>query len=261
MGLKKKIRVGLRKIGLIRDVEAIKKEQANYFFTLFEGTVAYGPLVGVKMRKNQWWSIRDIPSKLFGVYESEVVHEIVKCSSKCDLFVNIGAADGFFGVGFVKGGFFKKSACFEISSEARLEIAEVAKLNRVCSKVKIFGEATVKFLERIREVKKGKAFFLIDIEGAEFALLTDEFIRLCSKCPIIVEIHDWLVADGEEEMRELRQRVLTRYNIEVLQTKSRDLSAFTELDFLPDAERWMVCDEGRGKKMEWWYLTPKKISA
>ena len=54
MGLKKKIRRGLRAIGFIRDVDAIKKEQSEYFYSLFNGLVAYGPLVGVKLEKTQW---------------------------------------------------------------------------------------------------------------------------------------------------------------------------------------------------------------
>ena len=97
---------------------------------------------------------------------------------------------------------------------------------------------------------------LIDIEGAEFDFLTADVIESLASCHVIIELHDWLVKDGAVLREQLVARLASRFRVNIVHTGARDLSQFPELAELPDSERWLICDEGRGRAMEWLFLEP-----
>jgi len=256
MGLKKAIRRKLRSFGLLRDVEAIKISQARHYFELFDGTVAYGAFAGFKLQKGQYWNHYDISAKLFGLYEQQVTAQIVALSRDFGTFIDIGAADGYFGVAAVSQGYFDKSYCFEIQPAGQQSIARAAALNGAEDKVEILGAADAGELSRVLNGHAGGAVVLIDIEGAEFDFLTDQVIESLAGCHVIIELHDWCVADGLAKRDGLLSRLEKTFRCQVVTMGQRDLSGLTELDHLPDSERWLVCDEGRGRSMEWLFLAP-----
>ncbi|MEC8263039.1 MAG: hypothetical protein VX017_06970 [Pseudomonadota bacterium] len=256
MGLKKAIRRRLRRIGMLRDVEAVKIEQAARYFAMFGGVVAHGPFSGFRMQKTQYWNHYDATAKLFGLYEKEVADRLVALSASHDTFIDIGAADGYFGVAAVCCGHFRQSVCFEISPAGRQSIRHAAELNGVADRVDIRGEADAAELKQVIDRCPGPAAVLIDIEGAEFAFLTDEVIDSLASCHVIIELHDWLTEDGVALRDGLMDRLSGRFRSHIVHTGARDLSNFPELADLPDSERWLVCDEGRGRSMEWLFLEP-----
>ena len=256
MGLKKTIRRQLRRIGMLRDVEAVKIEQAARYFAMFNGVVAHGPLTGFQMQQTQYWSHYDATAKLFGLYEKEVADRLVALSASHDTFIDIGAADGYFGVAAVCCGHFNRSVCFEISPTGRQSIQHAAALNNVADKVEIHGEADAAELKEVLDQCPARAAVLIDIEGAEFAFMTDEVIDSLAGCHVIIELHDWLVEDGPALRDQLMKRLSGRFHSRIVHTGARDLSPFPELVDLPDSERWLICDEGRGRSMEWLFLDP-----
>lgn len=259
MGLKKQIRNHLRNVGFLRDVPAIKAEQAAHFYDLFDGIVAYGPLKGFRLQKSQWWTRFDIGPKLFGLYEKEVAELLVSLSATRSVFVDVGAADGYFGVAAVSQGYYEKSYCFEIAEAGRHSIAETAQLNDVFRHVTILGEASLAALRSIPQDELVNAAILIDIEGAEFDFLSDDVLALLGSCHLIIELHDWMLPDGEAKRAALFSRIAPHFDHKVFRVGLRDLSGFAELDKLPDSERWLLCDEGRGQSMEWVSLTPRSV--
>jgi hypothetical protein len=74
---------------------------------------------------------------------------------------------------------------------------------------------------------------------------------------IIIEIHDFLVSNGEEKLNKLKNELMFYFNLTSFTTSERDLSKFTELNDYSDVDRWFTCVEGRGKQMAWWRLDPK----
>ena len=154
---------------MLRDVEAVKIEQAARYFAMFGGVVAHGPFSGFRMQQTQYWSHYDATAKLFGLYEKEVADRLVALSASHDTFIDIGAADGYFGVAAVCCGHFRQSVCFEISPTGRQSIRHAAELNGVADRVDIRGEADAAELKNVIDRCPGPAAVLIDIEGAEFA--------------------------------------------------------------------------------------------
>lgn len=256
MGLKKSIRRQLRRLGMLRDIEAVKIAQAQYYFALFDGVVAYGPFSGFRMQKTQYWSHYDATAKLFGLYEQEVAARLVSLSATHHTFIDIGAADGYFGVAAICCGHYQRSVCFELSPVGQQSIRHAAELNGVSDRVEIHGAADAAELREAIDRHPGPAAVLIDIEGAEFDFLTDDVIESLASCHVIIELHDWLVKDGAVLREKLMARLASRFKVSIFHTGARDLSQFPELAELPDSERWLICDEGRGRAMEWLFLEP-----
>ena len=242
---------------MLRDVQAIKEAQSRHYFDLFGGVVAHGPFRGFRMQWSQWWSQIDMAPKLFGLYEKEVADRLVALSRDRNVFIDIGAADGYFGVAAVSQGHYQTSHCFEIEEAGRRSIAKTAATNDVSDRIVIHGEASLPTLQTIPSQSLAEAVVLIDIEGAEFSFLDEDVLSLLANCPMIIELHDWLLPDGDRLKAALLKRIDAHFEAEIFQAGPRDLSEFAELENLPDTERWLICAEGRGRSMEWLALTPK----
>ena len=139
---------------------------------------------------------------------------------------------------------------FRDIARGRQSIRHAAELNGVADRVDVRGEADAAELKQVIDQCPGPAAVLIDIEGAEFAFLTDEVIDSLASCHVIIELHDWLTKDGAALRDSLMDRLSGRFRSHLVHTGARDLSNFPELADLPDSERWLVCDEGRGRSME-----------
>jgi len=226
----------------------------------FDSTVAYGPFTGLQLSDTSWWGAADRGSMLLGIYEKEVLDSVADFAQTSNTFIDIGAADGYYAVGAVASGLFEMAICFEISQEGQAAISKNAKRNGVSSKVHILGEATPDLLVEVREkysVDLSRTVFLIDIEGAEFGLVTAQFLREVSHSVLIIEIHDW-EARNAFEVEELASRAAQIFKVSWLTTGSRDMSIFQELSEWPDDDRWILCSESRRKLMRWLVLSPKE---
>ena len=72
-------------------------------------TVQHGLFKGLKLNKEQYWNSGDLGAKIYGFYEKdvqEIIYKIVK-KYKIKQFINIGSADGFFPIGFLRLKLFK----------------------------------------------------------------------------------------------------------------------------------------------------------
>lgn len=255
--LKKRLgKIIVKNFKLVEDTEATRLRLSQHFFDLFGGEVRYGELKGFKISRSSWWSTSDKGAKLFGLYEKEVLSEIHELSKSRDIFIDIGAADGFFGVSMVSQNLYSKSYCFEISEQGQHVISETARLNNSTKKISINGIANKDNLKNIPNEELSRSVVLIDIEGDEFDFMSDEIINILSSSVIIIEIHEWFFDDGLERLNALKNRLINVFHIETITTSSRDLSAFPELKLLHDNERWLLCSEGRGRLMEWLVLRP-----
>ena len=164
-------------------------------------------------------------------------------------------ADGYYGIGVLVGNMCKKSYCFEISEKGREVIAANAEANNVKDRVAILGEASQTFFNEIDETDRGDAVLLVDIEGAEFDVLTTAAFQAFARSTVIVEIHDW-VPDSQNKITRLRRQAAATHTVREFSTSARDLSGFGELKMLDDTSRWLLCSEGRPRLMSWYRFDP-----
>jgi len=197
-------------------------------------TVVSGPFSGMKLSKNSKWSrkVRDIPSKLLGMYEQEVQNKLVNLQkmNKKKYLINLGGGDGFYAIGVTKNNLFEKVIVYESDSLSRDIIDQNARLNKVENKLTIKEKAEESFLKEdfFKNINLKDCIFLIDIEGDEFKLLNSTNFSKLSDTIMIVEFHDSIDKSGNENS-EFLNKLKTFFAVEILTTGSRDLSKF---DFL-----------------------------
>jgi 3-dehydroquinate dehydratase len=130
-------------------------------------------------------------------------------------------------------------------------------MNGCLDKIQIVGEASAQSLYELSRDGQLEALVLIDIEGAEFELLSEEVLEILRKCSVIVEIHDFSVHEGNRKYIDLMNRAKQFFDVTTVTTTSRDLSHFPEFEDFSDHARWLLVSEGRGKRMTWLVMSPK----
>jgi hypothetical protein len=227
-------------------------------FNNFGGTVKYGPFAGMVLVQESSWGGKTRVPALLGFYEQEVLNELIQASSKYKNFIDLGAADGYYGVGVLVSGMFEKSFCYESSKTGRKAIAKNASVNRVSELVVIRGTARKGFELDFNEATRNESVLLVDIEGGEFDVLTLEVFEAFKKSVFIIEIHDWMVLHGEVKLQALEDRARKHFDIRKIRMGPRDPAAFPELKNFSDNERWLICSENRDLVQYWLILSPKR---
>ncbi|MCX9085007.1 MAG: hypothetical protein OIN87_09455 [Candidatus Methanoperedens sp.] len=231
---------------------------SKILYQTFDGTVMYGPFKGLKLDSNPRWSNRDYSSMLLGLYEKEILDSIITVPTSHRTFIDLGAADGYYGVGVLTNNLFDFSYCFEITKIGQKQIKSNTNLNNVSNRVKVFGKADENFYISLlnERVNLSKCVLLCDIEGGEFDLFSEKTFNAFKGSVIFIEIHEWH-KNGIEGFEKLKQRAERNFKITEFTTGSRNLSIYPELKNFSDTDRWLICSEGRGQLMTFLRLDPK----
>jgi hypothetical protein len=240
-------------------VELRRRILSRYYHRMFGGKIQQGPLKGFTIEFEPRWGPGDGASKLFGLYEQEVLAILEQASSRRSVLVNLGAADGYYGVGLVTTKIYSRALCYELDEEARGYLASSAQANGVADRIQIFGGATSGFAAdlRSRNIALADVLVLCDIEGAEFDIFDADCLKSLKGAEVVIELHEFMVADGPLKLEALVDRARQHFHVHLFKTGYRDLSGIRELDLLSDSDRWLVCSEGRTKMMSWLHLTPR----
>ena len=275
MNILQKIQELVKEVGLFNTsikiflflINSIKIKRKNPFYLrrvkigyelseLYKSQIQYGPFKGLLLPVSYSWGKSDRASMLLGLYEKEILNILQNLSGNQKYFVNLGAADGYYGAGVLVNNLFKKSICFELSEYGRKIIYEVAKKNNVLDRIEIRGIADKYFYNHISDEIINNSLLFVDIEGAEFNVLTESAFQKFHKSIIIVELHDWFFNDAINKERELVKSSIKTHSITQITTESRDLSKFDDLKLYNDDDRWIICSEGRGQLMRWFRFDP-----
>jgi hypothetical protein len=223
------------------------------------GTVLAGPLEGYKVNPDPRWGAGDLGPMLLGTYEKAILEKLIEFGRSADLLIDIGAADGLFGVGLVAKGYFDRSACFEMEPAMRRALSAVAKLNAVEGKVTILGVADERLITQLAKVgvSLSNAVVLCDIEGAEFDLLTSELIEAFKTCPMIVELHEDYFEDGQERLASLIERAERHFTLSFMDQGPRELPDHEYVRHLIETDRWLLTSEGRCINQRWLIMRPR----
>jgi hypothetical protein len=244
-------------LGISCPSEKRRKFLSNKLLEEFNGVIRYGLFTGLKFSSDNSWGVGERASMLLGLYEKEILTSLQNIPSKYKTFIDLGAADGYYGIGALVNGMFEKSYCYEMNVAGQKIIKKNAELNNVASKVVIRGFADKYFYKDLKNDEIDQSVLLVDIEGAEFNLFDKNLFKKFSKSIIYIELHPWIFKnDGQEELHKLEKDAREYFTIEKITTTSRDLSKFEELKKWSDTDRWLICSEGRNKLMTWWRLDP-----
>ena len=239
-------------------VESRRLMLGRLLYTRLRGTVSYGPLKGFRLNEEQVWGKGDLGPKLLGLYEQEVLEKISSHQKKWDCVINLGAGDGYYGVGLVKSGLAARSICFEQKSEGQAAIKHAAENNGVAERITILGRAESDFLNspQLQGIDFSKTLIIVDIEGGEFSLLADNLLNRLKDAELIIELHGRFVSKEPSFEANFVQRLAKFFRCDVFSMGQRDLSRITELAALGDSDRWLLCSEGRPFLMRWVYCHP-----
>jgi tRNA G26 N,N-dimethylase Trm1 len=156
---------------------------------LFDSTVRYGPFRGLRLISDRG---EGSDRAAIFLYEQEVLNSLKTVPPKYKTFIDLGSADGYYGVGVLVNKMFEKTYCFEMNEKGREVIKKNAALNEVADNVVIRGTANKDFHKEFSQSDLDQAVLLIDIEGGEFDLLDKTSFERLSKSIIIIELHDWV---------------------------------------------------------------------
>lgn len=217
-----------------------------------------GPFRGIRYGRKAVGSV--LAAKIFGTYEMElwpIWNEIIK--TKPSSILDVGAAEGYYAVGFSVRIRNCKVIAFEQTAQGREQIKNNARKNRCLTNMKILGKCTAKSLKEA-VFRYAPEFMIMDVEGAEKNLLSGPNIKYLNKTNVIVELHPWINKNIKTYLwREFKKT----HQLSLIHTKSRsyfDIPKTSPLDWV--FARWWkeLVDERRPEPMEWLILRPfKKI--
>lgn len=244
----------LRNLGIYFGLEKYKHRVNKKIYNQYQGIIRYGIFKGYQLPKQTWWGHFDIASKIFGLYEKAVLDELA-ASGKVDLFIDIGAADGYYALGMLHSGLADNVICYEKSVLGRKIILESATINSFTNRIEVLGEANLDSLKSLQSESK-KAILLMDVEGFEYALLNKTLLQQFSNYKLIVELHPFT-----EELNIANANLISRcesiFNVRLIQDNIRNTNNLNDLNILSNDERALIMSEGRVNQMTWLVAEPK----
>lgn len=170
-----------------------------------------GPFRGMKYGSTKAMCSALYP-KLLGTYEHELAPAFEQAlARKHDLIVDIGAADGYYAVGFAYRQPNTRVIAYDQDPRARTELANLAKLNGVADRIEIRGRCDPAELEQL---PPSAGLVIVDCEGFEDHALNPETISHLRHWDFIIETHDGLVP---EVTKRLIERFRATHRVDVIE--------------------------------------------
>lgn len=202
--------------------------------------------------------------KILGTYELElegVIANIVE--SPPDHLLNLGAAEGYYTVGFARALPQAMITSWEVKEEGRNLTRQLAEVNGVeASRLNIQGFCSVSdfrnFLGKIPQ--DCSILVLADIEGGEAMLLDPEVIPRLRDCAFLIELHEFRVP-GVTNV--LIDRFSSTHSIKKIDAVARKFSDWPDDFNSAKSAAWngtkvALMNERRPSGMAWLYLMPYK---
>jgi hypothetical protein len=247
-----------RHFHLRRIVGLYRRRLSRKIFAQCGGTIQYGPFAGMHWLDNPHRGRSEQGVIILGLYEQEVLKNLVEAPAHFRVFVDVGAADGYYAVGLLHIGRVDRSVAFESLPECRAAISRLAAKNGVSDKITILGTASDRFVDMLcaHKINSHETMLLIDIEGAEFKVLTEEVFAFLNDSLIVVETHAHIYADPQGEMERLIKRASMTHRVTTWYPGPRNPWTIKELEDFTEIDRWILCSEGRCEVQQWLRFDP-----
>ena len=241
-----------------RVVGLYRRRLSRTIFARLGGVVRYGSFAGLRWLDNPRWGRSEQGVMLLGLYEQEVLTNLVDAPAHYRVFVDVGAADGYYAVGLLHNGKVERSVAFELAPEGQQAIKLLAAENGVADRITVLGAASDRFVEDLAEqgIVSNETMFLIDIEGAEFRILTEEVFASLKDSLIIVETHAHIYPDPQTQLERLIQNASKTHTVTSWLPGARNPWPIKELDSFAEIDRWILCSEGRFEVQQWLRFDP-----
>lgn len=242
-----------------QEVEAAIQSHDPARTALAQRKIIAGPFRGMKYGMTKAMCSALYP-KLLGTYEHELAAVFEESlARKHDLVVDIGAADGYYAVGFAYTHPQTKVIAYDQDPRARAELANLAELNGVASRIEIRGRCDPADLIRLPE---SPGLAIVDCEGFEDQALNAKTISHLRQWDFIVETHDGFVPGITKSLIE---RFSPTHRVEVIEAihdyDKADHIAVPVLEGLERRTIDRVLSEGREHAcLRWIYCTPLQTS-
>jgi len=235
-----------------------KQRLSKEMYNRYSGKVAFGPFCGMQLSSELPRTHPDLSSLLLGFYEYQVVQFITsEIFKNLELFVDIGASEGYYPIGMLYGGFCETAIAYEDCPESAKIMMQQAQKNGVKDRLVIKGKARHDFIEDLDLHPRKNTLILCDIAGGEFDLFTEEVLFHLSKSTVIIEIHDWYHDDFIERYSRLLSDADKFFDVKFLKPKTRPIEEIYDLHSFTDDNRLLVCSEHRPSQMRFVVLNPK----
>jgi hypothetical protein len=221
--------------------------------------VLLGPFAGTR------YPFSFIPQNLFlgpfqvGSYEGELhptVEAIVAAAPR--VLVNVGAAEGYYAVGFARRLSDLHVIAFEADPGIRAAGERLARLNGVDDRVEVRGDCTPAELAALDErLAEGSAAVVMDCEGCEAQLADPGLAPWLARASWLVELHSSV--DAEIEAR-LSDRFAATHETSVVRARPPWASQWPEvmrLRGLRQIDRELLVAEFRHGGQDWLWATPR----
>lgn len=228
-------------------------------------SVISGPFKGMKYISVSTGS--KLYPKILGSYEKELEEIVQKLIDREYLkMINVGAAEGYFSVGFAMKNTNITVVAYEMENKGRENIKALAALNDVSDKIEIRGECTVAELNKT--VTPG-VLIVMDVEGAEDFLLDPQTCPSLLEADVLLEVHDNKVPGVESRIRDRFRGTHYIEEVDALPRGEKDLKIPFELKadqkvfntltfgkFRKNVIKRLV-DEYRPSQIRWFNMTRK----
>lgn len=260
--LKQTIKRLQRSVNFRRVVGLYRRRLSQQIFSQCNGIIRHGAFAGMRWLDHPGWGRSDQGVMILGLYEQEVVGALMDAPDHYRTFVDIGAADGYYAVGMLHNNKVDRSVAFEMLPRCRTAIAALAAANGVADRITILGAASDSLIDNLRDnnIDGRETMFLIDIEGAEFRILTKELFAFLEASTIVVETHAHIFPDPEEEIERLIASASATHTVTRWQPGARNPWLLRELDTYTEVDRWILCSEGRVEVQQWLKFVPQRPS-
>ena len=216
-----------------------------------QGCVLAGPFEGIRLPWRA--SSGSMVPLLAGSYEKQLWPAIERLIERQPpLVINVGAAEGYYAVGFA----VRLPGCevdaHDIDRQARRLCAETVRLNGV-GNVNVRGRLSAEILGS--RLVPG-ALVVADCEGFEVELLDPDVAPALATADLLVEIHEFL-RPGVTEL--LVSRFDSTHDIELIDVVDRSPQDHRHLSHLSPVEAESAVREGRptDPPMQWAVMTPR----
>lgn len=189
-----------------------------------------------------------ISSKLLGAYEPKVVAALDALAPDHEVFVDIGAAEGYFCIGLARNHPHLDVIGYELTERERVLSDRMCRLNGVRYDIRVEADH-----EAFARLDDRKTMILVDVEGYERELLDPAKAPRLTTATMVVELHE-PDAPGITDL--LRERFAATHDIEVLEAERDDASLYPELAGWDDLDAKFAMSDGRGYLGRWMVLVP-----
>jgi Methyltransferase FkbM domain len=163
--------------------------------------IKYGVAKDIRMEINPG----NRTQRLLGLEEREIHKSFRKFAGEAQIFVDIGASDGYYGLVYYKlnpaGMIFLFDARYAFAGEQKTNFLRNSfsqeKLHAISKYVCDFSDETHIALDSVLENEPGTIFLKIDVDGGELEVLKGvKKVIESRKCKLIIETHSKELEDG-----------------------------------------------------------------